>query len=114
MSANGKSLTWTSPATVAAIKQLGQLGSSGAIVDLAGAQAHRRSSRSGKLAMILNSSALQASLQGVAQGHFHSGRLVAARFRQQAERADELRLRVDDPLEGQPSSSARAGSSCNG
>lgn len=69
MSANEKNITWTSAGTVGAVKLLAELGSSGAMVNIAAAQAIQEFAQ-GKLAMILNSSALQASLQAVAQGHF--------------------------------------------
>jgi multiple sugar transport system substrate-binding protein len=69
MSADEQHLTWTTPAAIGAVKMIHDLGSSGAMVNVAGAQFIQEFAQ-GKLAMILNSSALQASLQGVAAGHF--------------------------------------------
>lgn len=68
LSFNGKKLTWTDPATVAAFKELGALGSSGAMVNLSSAQAVQEFG-SGQLAMVINSSAAQGALLSAIQGH---------------------------------------------
>ena len=62
---DGQSLAWTSPKTVAAVQTLGVLGQSGAMVNLSNTQTIQEFSQ-GKLAMVLNSSAAQASLAAAA------------------------------------------------
>ena len=61
LSGDGQQLSWTSPATVQAIQELGTLGKSGAMVNLSNTQTVQEFAQ-GKLAMVLNSSAAQASL----------------------------------------------------
>ncbi|HSZ42525.1 MAG TPA: extracellular solute-binding protein [Trebonia sp.] len=58
-------LAWTSPKTVAAVQELGALGHSGAMVNLSNPQTVQEFDE-GKLAMVLNSSAAQASLAAAA------------------------------------------------
>jgi multiple sugar transport system substrate-binding protein len=57
----GDSLTWTDPQTVAAVQEMGTLGSSGALVNLSNTQEAQEFAQ-GKLAMVLNSSAAEAAL----------------------------------------------------
>jgi multiple sugar transport system substrate-binding protein len=64
-SGDGQQLSWTSPKTVNAIETLGALGKSGAMVNLSNTQTIQEFSE-GKLAMVLNSSAAQASLAAAA------------------------------------------------
>jgi multiple sugar transport system substrate-binding protein len=61
----GKALSWTDPKTVSAIQVLGGLGQSGAMVNLSNTQTVQEFAQ-GKLAMVLNSSAAQASLAATA------------------------------------------------
>jgi multiple sugar transport system substrate-binding protein len=68
LSFNGKQLTWTEPQTVAAVQELGALGSSGAMVNISAAQSVQEFG-SGQLAMVLNSSAEQSALLSAIQGH---------------------------------------------
>jgi multiple sugar transport system substrate-binding protein len=58
---DGKTLEWTNPATVAAVSELGTLGKSGAMVNLTSAQALQEFT-TGKLGMVINSSAAQTAL----------------------------------------------------
>ena len=64
-SGTGQGLTWTAPKTVAAVTELGALGKSGAMVNLTTTQTIQEFDQ-GKLAMVLNSSAAQASLAAAA------------------------------------------------
>jgi multiple sugar transport system substrate-binding protein len=61
-SSNGETLEWTNPATEAAVAELGQLGKSGAMVDLTSAQAIQEFT-TGHLGMVLNSSAAETALE---------------------------------------------------
>jgi multiple sugar transport system substrate-binding protein len=67
-STDGKTLDWTSPATEAAVAELGQLGKSGAMVNLTSAQAVQEFT-TGHLAMVINSSAIQSAL--LAEGNIN-------------------------------------------
>lgn len=69
MSPDGKQLTWTDPKTVSAIEALGNLGRSGAMVNLSNGQTVQEWAQ-GKLAMAINSSAAQGILVKTAAGHF--------------------------------------------
>jgi multiple sugar transport system substrate-binding protein len=61
ISGNGQTLHWTDPATVAAVKELGKLGQSGAMVNLTTAQAVQEFT-TGHLGMVLTSSAAESAL----------------------------------------------------
>ena len=60
-SSDASTLEWTSPATVAAVSELGTLGKSGAMVNLTSAQAVQEFT-TGKLGMVIGSSAEQTAL----------------------------------------------------
>jgi multiple sugar transport system substrate-binding protein len=64
-SGSGQALSWTDPKTVNAVQMLGGLGQSGAMVNLSTTQTVQEFAQ-GKLAMVLNSSAAQASLAAAA------------------------------------------------
>ncbi|MBV9660542.1 MAG: extracellular solute-binding protein [Acidimicrobiales bacterium] len=65
LSGGGQTLSWTAPKTVNAVEMLGGLGQSGAMVNLSNTQTVQEFAE-GKLAMVLNSSAAQASLAAAA------------------------------------------------